>query len=361
VRAPRAKRYDTIVVGAGPAGVTAAYEASLGSDVLLIDSSSLPRDKSCGGMLHGAARLTIERYGWIPSDIGVEPRQVRFRYHDWDREILKVTDLVFANVDRAAFDDWLRRTIVPADVEVLDGCALESLVEEEHGVLASLRTADGTFSVRCANLIGADGARSTVRRAVGAEPAPTYVTVQDFLRIDGEIDPVFDCIYMRDIGNELAYAYVVPKGETAIVGSIYYPKTKRPGEKHDRVVSAVRDRVPQLGESVKREAAAALCIRSMADISHGHGRVLLAGEAGGFMSPTSGEGISYALESGTQAGRAVAERPMCALSAYVSSMRPTVADIRRRLRWLPFMESPRGKYLAGFVPTPLVSRITHGL
>ena len=37
------------------------------------------------------------------------------------------------------------------------------------------------------------------------------------------------------------------------------------------------------------------------------------------------------------------------------------ADIRRRLRWLPFMESRVGKYLAGFVPTAIVSRVTQGL
>ena len=67
-------------------------------------------------------------------------------------------------------------------------------------------------TVRCANLIGADGPRSSVRRQLGAGSVATYVTLQDFCRIEGPIEPYFDCIYMRDIGDEFGYAYVVPKG-----------------------------------------------------------------------------------------------------------------------------------------------------
>jgi len=90
--------------------------------------------------------------------------------------------------------------------------------------------------------------------------------------------------------------------------------------------------------------------------------VLLAGEAAGFMSPTSGEGISYAMNAGRLAGEAIAESaPADALDAYVRASDHIARNIRRKLRWLPFMESSAGKYLAGFVPTPLVSRVTKGL
>ena len=63
----------------------------------------------------------------------------------------------------------------------------------------------------------------------------------------------------------------------------------------------LRESLP-LGESVKREAWVALSVRHRATSCRGHGRVLLAGEAGGFMSPTSGEGISYALNTGRLGG-----------------------------------------------------------
>ncbi len=78
-----------------------------------------------------------------------------------------------------------------------------------------------------------------------------------------------------------------------------------------------------LGASEKREAWVALSVRDRSDVVTGSGRVLLAGEAGGFMSPTSGEGISYALTSGRAAGEAVATHdPDAALSAYAAAIRP---------------------------------------
>ena len=79
------------------------------------------------------------------------------------------------------------------------------------------------------------------------------------------------------------------------------------------------------------------------------------------MSPSSGEGISYALKTGQRAGRAAAGDPASALAAYLEATAPLRADIRRRFRWLPVMESRVGKYLAGFVPAPIISRITEGL
>jgi flavin-dependent dehydrogenase len=167
---------------------------------------------------------------------------------------------------------------------------------------------------------------------------------------------------MRGIGDCYAYSYIVPKGDSAIVGAVFYPKTKRPYEKHDVTLEILRKALPQLGTSFKREASVALYVRQAEDVVSGAGRVLLAGEAGGFMSPTSGEGISYAMNTGMLAGRSIAaSRPGDSCEGYGRAVAHVARNIRRKLKWLPFMESSWGKYLAGFVPTPLVSRVTKGL
>ena len=358
---PKNERYDTIVVGAGPAGIMAALHASERGDVLLLDAASLPRDKSCGGMLHDLSLEALAPYGDVPESIVVSQRTVRFRYVDWDRGIRKPTTLPFLNVERAGFDGWLV-SLLPSSVEVVGSCALTGFRQDSDGVDADCRTGDELVTLRCANLVGADCARSAVRRALGAGATSTYVTLQDFVELTGDIEPYFDCIYMRSLGDEFGYGYIVPKGGHALVGSVFYPKTRRPWEKADRLLEVLRAAMPQLGESTKREACAALYLRANADVLPGAGRVLLAGEAGGFMSPSSGEGISYALRSGIEAGRAIGSRSAIdALDAYTAAMRPLRTDTARRLRWLPLMESKAGKYVAGFVPASIVSRITEGL
>lgn len=352
--------YDSIVVGAGPAGTMAALHASRRGDVLLVDASSLPRDKSCGGMLNEYSQSFISAYGEMPETLWLEPKWVNFRYHDWDRDIRKPTELRFANVDRRGFDDWLL-SLLPDNVEVRGSTSLVSYEQDDAGVRAMLKQNGTQRTVECRNLIGCDGPRSQVRRSLGAGSVATYVTLQDFCALEGEIEPYFDCIYLRDIGDSFGYAYVVPKGPVAIVGSVFYPKTKRPYEKHEQVLQVLRSSLP-LGASDKREAWVALSVRDSSDVVAGSGRVLLAGEAGGFMSPTSGEGISYALNTGRLAGEAVAtSAPEDALAAFEASSSHIAGNIRRKLKWLPFMESRAGKYLAGYVPTPLVSRVTKGL
>lgn len=357
---PSRHHYSTIVVGAGPAGILAAVHAAERGPVLLVDYRALPRSKSCGGMLHELSLETLRPYGEVPEAIVSSPRTVSFRYHDWDREIQKVTDVTFLNVSRAGFDEWLL-SLLPASVEVLPRVALAELAQTSDRVTATLKNGDAVVEVTADLLIGADGARSQVRRCLNLRDSASYVTIQDFVRLEGDIAPHFDCIYMRNVSDDFAYAYVVPKGDVAIVGSVFYPHTKRPHELQERILGLLRERLPELGESVERESAPALFLRSPADILAGHGRVLLAGEAGGFMSPSSGEGISYALRTGRDAGIAAAGDPDLALQRYSALTASLRSDLARRFRWLPFMESRLGKYLAGFVPAPIVSRITQGL
>lgn len=353
--------YDTVVVGAGPAGVMAAMKAAARGTVLVLESSSMPRDKSCGGMLNEHAQEFIAGIAPIPRSMVRTPEHVNFRYVDWDRGIRKPTSLRFLNVDRRQFDDWLV-SLLPGNVHVASSSPVGGFTQDAGGVSVTVSVAGDDHTVRCNNLVGADGARSTVRRTLGEGSVSTYVTLQDFCKLEGELEPYFDCIYMRDIGDSYAYSYIVPKGEVALVGSVYYPKTRRPHEKQDQTMDILRATLPQLGEMVKREASVALHVRSAADVVAGRGRVLLAGEAGGFMSPTSGEGISYAMNSGAAAGMAIASSaPDDALAAYSRAVGHIGSNIRRKLRWLPFMESTWGKYLAGFAPTPIVSKMTEGL
>ncbi len=350
--------YDTVVVGAGPAGIMAARGAAQRGAVLLLEASSLPRDKSCGGMLHQYSQDLLGKIAPVPTEIIRQPEYVHFRYVDWDRGIRRATRVRFLNVDRQGFDDWLL-WLLPDNVDVAGSSTVTTFHEDAEGVVVTFKRGGAEERVRCNNMVGSDGGRSAVRRTLGEGSVSTYITLQDFCRLEAAIEPYFDCVYMRDIGDCFAYSYIVPKSDVAIVGSVYYPKTKRPHEKQDLTMSILRESMPQLGDTVKREASTALHLRTPSDIVPGRGRVLLVGEAGGFMSPTSGEGISYAMNSGLAAGEAIAaSSPTDALQTYSRSVEAIAANIRRKLRLLPLLESSWGKYLAGFVPSPIINKVT---
>ena len=349
----------TLVVGSGPAGFAAAYYGAPAGDVLMIDAFTLPRDKSCGGMIHPLALDILNDIAPFPTELLLDPAEVYFRYNDWDKQKIVDTDLTFLNVDRAPFDEWLLEQL-PGNVQVMDATRYITHEERDGKLQVTADRRGEAIEITCDYLVGADGTRSTVRKALGVPAFDRYVTLQDFCVREGEIAPAFDCFWFEGI-PEFAIGYIIPKSERVLVGLIYYPGTKQAHKLQDRALDILRERIP-LGESLKREAWVALKHRSIDDICPGKGRVLLAGEAGGYLSPTSGEGISWALDTGRAAGRAIAQdRPETLLGTYVADVEHLRRDIGRRLRAFPVVSSRLGKTMMGYVPQPVINKATYHL
>ena len=364
-----APTYDTVVVGAGPAGIMAAVEAASACDrVLVLEASSLPREKSCGGMLNKYSLAALERFGGVPEEMVLDPRWISFRYYHMDREVKKPTDVRFLNVDRGMFDAWLL-SLLPANVDVAAQVRLAEVSQSPVGVtVRAMPTAGGAAvgrEVSCRHLIAADGPRATVRERLQLRPFNRYISVQEYVRIEpGALEPYFDCIYSRRFSRDYGIGYIIPKGEVAIIGSIFYPGTRECAHKHEEVLAILRGIYP-FGEAVKRETWIAAHLTRPADLVAGQGRILLAGEGGGFLSCTSGEGISFALNSGRMAGRAVAESVMAesrvasdALNRYERALRPLKRNLAFRMRAFPFMNNYACKNLACHIPASIVSKLT---
>lgn len=361
--------YSTIVVGAGPAGVMASIYASALGDVLLVDAMSMPREKSCGGMLNEYAQAFLKDLADIPKDIISDPEWINFRFYDWDRKIKKATSLRFMNVDRVKFDDWMMG-MLPSNVTVLPETRFTELKQDPKKVTVSLRSAsdanaDG-ITVEADYLVGCDGPRSSVRRALPVTQLKLYKTLQEFLPADTKLEPYFDCLYSRNIGKNYGYGYLIPKDGMAVIGSVFFPGSKNCLEAHEAAIAEYRMRYHYGYEQLRpREAWTAVKVNKVSDVVGGVGRVLLAGEANGIMSPSSGEGISFAMNSGKLAGLAIATQgkhkgaATDALDVYKASLKPIKACIGRKLKYFPVINSRVGKWMGGNSPAFLVDAVAH--
>ena len=172
-RSAEALTYDVIVVGAGPAGSTAAYEcAKQGFKTLLLEKYKIPREKPCGGaVMYRGLKIIRER---VPKDI-VERRiyGLRFLLPDGKGTEFVSDKLIGITVFRDRFDEYLARRANDAGAEFKDDArVVDAKVSAES---AKVQLADGTeFSAKY--LLGADGVNSVVSRALGLRPKRKELT-----------------------------------------------------------------------------------------------------------------------------------------------------------------------------------------
>ncbi len=151
--------YDVIVVGAGPAGSTTAYElARRGVRVGLFEKQRLPRTKPCGGCLS----LKIDRI-LAPDFHRLIERTiygVRFTCERLRPIYRRSDDPVAYMVMRDRFDAFLAARAQETGAMLHEGEAVRAVREQEDGV--EVETALGAYQARF--VVGADGATGIVAR-----------------------------------------------------------------------------------------------------------------------------------------------------------------------------------------------------
>ncbi len=153
--------YDAIVVGAGPAGSTAAYRlASAGASVLLLDRARFPRDKPCGGGVTGrAARLLPFSIEPVVEDV-VSVAELRLRYgRTFERG--GGEPLVYMT-QRRRLDHFLATKAAEAGAELREGVKVTGI---EAGPEETLVSAEGE-RFRGRAVIGADGVNGLSAKAL---------------------------------------------------------------------------------------------------------------------------------------------------------------------------------------------------
>ena len=303
------------VLGAGPAGSTASlFLAEAGVDVDLVDRVSFPRDKPCAGGLFNP-ELYLRDFPYVEDADGTYIHRLVFRAGRRSAEYVSNRPL-FKMTLRSAFDHFLLKKALEKGARFLLSDAndrmseaegrvseeksrvseMEGSVEEGGTAYSPLRGATSGF------VIDARGARRPKDY-----PACGVCVVRD-IPTDRDGDAVF--IHYGFMGIK-GYCWLYPKKGFASVGAGAYIPRKNIREVFERyldfLISEGAVSIPGGRESLRGLRPLGALLPFATRRRFFSGRTLLAGDAAGFVNPSTGEGIYFAMLSGKLAARAVIE------------------------------------------------------
>jgi geranylgeranyl reductase family protein len=282
-------KYEVIIVGGGPGGLSCARVlAEAGVKVMLLERKKTIGRKVCAGgitwdgLIQRVPEHLIER-GFTEQRIYSNWQEVRFRRKS----------PIIATVNRERLGQWMRDEAVKAGAEVRTGCNVREIsdrmvtVTDEQG---------GTFSLGWDRLVGADGSSSLVRRYLNIPSEKMGVGMH--YQTPGVYEHMEWHLNTSLFRN--GYGWVFPHRETVSVGA-YRPQTGIPPVRFKkRLLGWAESKGFHLDEVPAQAELINFDYRGFE-----FGRVWLVGDAAGLASGLTGEGIYPAIVSGEAAARKI--------------------------------------------------------
>jgi len=310
------KNYDIVIIGAGPSGATLARMLDKKYKILLLDDNN--SGKVCGGIISPDAQVKFAEYGLnIPKDVLVNPQIMSVKTMDLESKQVKDYYRNYINIDRYKFDKWL--------VSLVDGVEYRNsrcrnILEKEN--LYELTISDGKIEEKILTkiVVGSDGANSMVRNNFFKKlKTREYVAIQQWFNDD--MNAMYSCIF--DEKTSPVCSWTISKDGKLIYGGAFKKQNSR--KNFDLQKDRLKRVGIELGDVLKTEACIVLRPKSFSSFCHGKNNIFLIGEAAGYISPSSMEGISYAFITAEKLSKylnkAISNKNLDVVKKYKSSTR----------------------------------------
>lgn len=285
--------YDIIIVGAGPAGSTFARIADKNQKILLLNGKD--KGNPCGGLLAPDAQKALAQFDLtLPKDVLVDPQIFSVKTIDLKSKLQQSYQRMYINVDREKFDEWLL-SLVCENVTV-KSAKCHKIVKENQGYNITYKNNQGVEEKAfCKVLIGADGANSIVRKSFFKKLSTRkYIAIQQWFKQEKQYaNPFYSCIFDRETSD--CCSWTISKDSYIIYGGAFALKNSKANFENQK--QKLCDFGINLVNPIKTEACLVLRPKTFRSFECGANNIFLIGEAAGFISPSSLEGISSAIRS----------------------------------------------------------------
>uniref|UniRef100_A0A0D6R0H4 Geranylgeranyl diphosphate reductase, chloroplastic n=1 Tax=Araucaria cunninghamii TaxID=56994 RepID=A0A0D6R0H4_ARACU len=308
------RKLRVAVVGGGPAGGSAAETLAKGGVETFLIERKLDNAKPCGG----AIPLCMVGEFDLPLDI-IDRRVTKMKMISPSNVAVDVGRTLKENeyigmVRREVLDNYLRERAAKNGATVINGLFLKMDIpkDSESPYVLHYNSYDGKSSqgtpgiLEVDAVVGADGANSKVAKSIDAGDYDYAIAFQERIRIPEEKMAYYENLAEMYVGDDVSpdfYGWVFPKCDHVAVGTgtvIDKPAIKK-------YQLATRNRAKEKIEGGKIIRVEAHPIPEHPRPRRANGRVALVGDAAGYVTKCSGEGIYFAAKSGRMCAEAIVE------------------------------------------------------
>ena len=309
--------HDVVVVGGGPAGSVLSWElARRGINVLLLDRAEFPREKVCGDYVEprGLRLLSmigclpeLERQGLLPITHSATYINSECCYRGRIPFYGSTTDLPPHGyiISRETLDHSLLRAAAGAGAKIYEGTLVKRLTFGSKAVSIEAKRKGRDLTFQSPIVIGADGVNSIVARSAGMlADDPRHIALSQRTYADGLDGEIGEAAFFFDKEFFPGYGWLFPMGSGRVnLGVGVLSETAQ--RLKIKVPELFKNFFFRLKRSHHRYSKLRLCRPPIGGIVKTYGgaganyfdRGLLIGDAGSFVDPMTGEGITPAMES----------------------------------------------------------------